>query len=140
MDRQISSNLYERLLLSTDKDSVLSVARNEKLARNAKDIIKDPMVLEFLGLKPESAYFEKDLENALITHLQEFMLELGNGVSLVARQKRTYLDGDDFLDLVFLNLFDSSLEVSNYADSFYTIKLITLFLLLTILEEVKREF
>lgn len=59
MDKQISSNLYERLLLSTDKDSVLSVARNEKPPTNAKDIIKDPMVLEFLGLKPEAAYYEK---------------------------------------------------------------------------------
>jgi predicted nuclease of restriction endonuclease-like (RecB) superfamily len=104
MDRQISSNLYERLVLSTDKNSVLSVARNEKSPTNAKDIIKDPMVLEFLGLKPEAAYYEKDLENALITHLQEFMLELGNGFSFVARQKRIHLDGDDFfVDLVFYN-------------------------------------
>lgn len=104
MDRQISSNLYERLLLSTDKDSVLSVARNETPPINAKDIIKDPMVLEFLGLKPEAAYYEKDLENALITHLQDFMLELGNGFSFVARQKRIHLDGDDFfVDLVFYN-------------------------------------
>ncbi|NNU33909.1 DUF1016 domain-containing protein [Mucilaginibacter sp. S1162] len=104
MDRQISSNLYERLLLSTDKESVLSVARNEKQPENAKELIKDPMVLEFLGLKPDAAYYEKDLENALITHLREFMLELGNGFSFVARQKRIHLDGDDFLvDLVFYN-------------------------------------
>jgi len=104
MDRQIGSQLYERLLLSIDKESVLSVARNEKQPENAKDIIKDPMVLEFLGLKPEAAYYEKDLENALITHLQEFMLELGNGFSFVARQKRIHLDGDEFyVDLVFFN-------------------------------------
>lgn len=104
MDRQIGSQLYERLLLSIDKESVLSVARNEKQPEHAKDIIKDPMVLEFLGLKPEAAYFEKDLENALITHLQEFMLEMGNGFSFVARQKRIHLDGDDFfVDLVFYN-------------------------------------
>lgn len=104
MDRQIDSQLYERLLLSADKERVLSVARNEKQPDNAKEIIKDPMVLEFLGLKPEAAYYEKDLENALITHLQEFMLELGNGFSFVARQKRIHLDGDDFLvDLVFYN-------------------------------------
>lgn len=104
MERQIGSQLFERLLLSTDKESVLSIARNEKQPIDAKEIIKDPMVLEFLGLKPEAAYYEKDLENALITHLQEFMLELGNGFSFVARQKRIHLDGDDFfIDLVFYN-------------------------------------
>ena len=104
LDRQIGSQLYERLLLSTDKESVLSFARNEKQPAEPKEIIKDPMILEFLGLKPEATYFEKDLESALITHLQEFMLELGNGFSFVARQKRIHLDGDDFfVDLVFYN-------------------------------------
>ena len=104
LDRQIESQLFERLLLSTDKESVLSVARNEKQPVEPKEIIKDPMVLEFLGLKPEASYFEKDLEAALITHLQEFMLELGNGFSFVSRQKRIHLDGDDFfVDLVFYN-------------------------------------
>lgn len=104
LERQIGSQLFERLLLSTDKDKVLSVARNEKQPDKPQDIIKDPMILEFLGLKPEAAYYEKDLENALITHLQEFMLELGNGFSFVARQKRIHLDGDDFfVDLVFYN-------------------------------------
>ena len=104
LERQLSSHLYERLLLSTDKESVLAMAKNEKQPREPKEIIKDPMVLEFLGLKQEAAYFEKDLEGALITHLQEFMLELGNGYSFVARQKRIHLDGDDFfVDLVFYN-------------------------------------
>jgi len=104
VERQIGSQLYERLLLSTDKESVLSVARNDKQPTEPKDIIKDPLVLEFLGLKPEAAYYEKDLESALITHLQDFMLELGNGFSFVARQKRIHLDGDDFfVDLVFYN-------------------------------------
>jgi predicted nuclease of restriction endonuclease-like (RecB) superfamily len=104
MDRQISSQLFERLLLSTDKHKVLALARNEQQPTEAKEIIKDPLVLEFLGLKQEAAYLEKDLESALITHLQEFMLELGNGYSFVARQKRIHLDGDDFfIDLVFYN-------------------------------------
>ncbi len=104
LDRQIGTQLYDRLLLSTDKERVLSFARNEKQPAEPKEIIKDPMILEFLGLKPEAAYFEKDLESALITHLQEFMLELGNGFSFVARQKRIHLDGDDFfVDLVFYN-------------------------------------
>ena len=104
MERQINSQLFERLLLSNDKESVLSVARNEIIPSNPNKIIKDPMVLEFLGLKRESAYYEKDLEQAIITHLQDFLLELGNGFSFVARQKRIHLDGDDFfVDLVFYN-------------------------------------
>ena len=104
MERQINSQLYERLLLSNDKESVLAVARNEKLPSKPEEIIKDPMILEFLGLRRESAYYEKDLEQAIITHLQDFLLELGNGFSFVARQKRIHLDGDEFFaDLVFYN-------------------------------------
>ena len=104
LERQVYSNLYERLLMSNDKKSVLAVARNEKLPSDAKEIIKDPMFLEFLGLKREASYYEKDLENAIITHLQEFLLELGNGFSFVARQKRIHIEGDEFfLDLVFYN-------------------------------------
>lgn len=104
MERQINSQLFERLLLSNDKESVLAVAKNEKLPENPQEIIKDPMILEFLGLKRESAYYEKDLEQAIITHLQDFLLELGNGFSFVARQKRLHLDGDEFfVDLVFYN-------------------------------------
>jgi predicted nuclease of restriction endonuclease-like (RecB) superfamily len=102
LERQINSGLYERLLLSNDKQSVLEVARNERLPETPQEIIKDPMVLEFLGLRRESAYYEKDLEQAIITHLQDFLLELGNGFSFVARQKRIHLEGDDFfVDLVF---------------------------------------
>jgi predicted nuclease of restriction endonuclease-like (RecB) superfamily len=104
LERQVNSQLYERLLLSSDVKNVLAVARNEKHPSDAKDIIKDPMVLEFLGLKREAAYYEKDLETALITHLQEFLLELGNGFSFVARQKRIHIEGDEFyIDLVFYN-------------------------------------
>ncbi len=104
LERQVNSQLFERLLMSNDIQAVLSVARNEKVASDAKDIIKDPMVLEFLGLKRESAYYEKDIESAIITHLQDFLLEIGNGFSFVARQKRIHLDGDDFfIDLVFYN-------------------------------------
>lgn len=104
LERQVYSNLYERLLLSNDKESVLAVAKNEKQPTDAKEIIKDPMYLEFLGLKREASYYEKDLEAAIITHLQDFLLELGNGFSFVARQKRIHIDGDDFfVDLVFYN-------------------------------------
>jgi predicted nuclease of restriction endonuclease-like (RecB) superfamily len=104
LERQVNSQLFERLLLSNDVQSVLSVAREEKLPTEPTEIIKDPMVLEFLGLRRESAYYEKDLETAIITHLQDFILELGNGFSFVARQKRIHIDGDDFfIDLVFYN-------------------------------------
>lgn len=104
LERQINSNLFERLLLSNDKENVLAVARGDRMPSEAREIIKDPMNLEFLGLKRESAYYEKDLETAIITHLQEFLLELGNGFSFVARQKRIHIEGDDFfVDLVFYN-------------------------------------
>lgn len=104
LERQINTQLYERLLLSNDKQTVLAVAKNEVIPTDPKQIIKDPMVLEFLGLQRKSAYYEKDLEQAIITHLQEFMLELGNGFSFVARQKRLHLEGDEFfVDLVFYN-------------------------------------
>ncbi len=104
LERQVNSQLYERLLLSSDKESVLAIARSERQPSEAKDIIKDPMVLEFLGLKRESAYYEKDIEQAIITHLKDFLLELGNGFSFVACQKRIHLDGDEFFaDLVFCN-------------------------------------
>ncbi len=104
LERQINSQLYERLLLSSDKERVLAVAKGEQQPEKATDIIKDPMYLEFLGLKPKSAYYEKDLEQAIITQLQEFILELGNGFTFVARQKKIHLGGDDFFaDLVFYN-------------------------------------
>jgi predicted nuclease of restriction endonuclease-like (RecB) superfamily len=104
LERQIYSSLWERLLLSDDKASVLAVAKSEKQPSDAKEIIKDPMVLEFLGLKREESYYENDLEQAIITHLQEFLLELGNGFAFMARQKRIHIDGDDFnVDLVFYN-------------------------------------
>jgi len=104
LERQINSGLYERLLLSNDKKAVLEVARRERIPENPSEIIKDPMVLEFLGLKREATYYEKDLENLLITNLQTFLLELGNGFSFVARQKRLLLEDDEFsIDLVFYN-------------------------------------
>jgi predicted nuclease of restriction endonuclease-like (RecB) superfamily len=104
LERQIHSNLFERLLVSNDQDAVLAVANKEQQPTDAKQIIKDPMYLEFLGLKRESSYYEKDLESAIITHLQEFLLELGNGFAFVARQKRIHIGGDDFFcDLVLYN-------------------------------------
>jgi len=104
LERQIHSNLYERLLLSNDKESVMSVARNERLPELPQEIVKDPMILEFLGLERKPHYYEHELESALIEHLQQFMLELGNGYTFVSRQKRFLIEDDEFfIDLVFYN-------------------------------------
>ncbi|MCQ2191633.1 MAG: PDDEXK nuclease domain-containing protein [Paludibacteraceae bacterium] len=104
LERQINSLLYERLLLSNDKEAVLAVARKERIPEEPTEIIKDPMVLEFLGLERKSEFYEKELETALIDHLQQFLLELGNGFTFVARQKRLLIEDDEyFADLVFYN-------------------------------------
>lgn len=104
MQRQINSMLYERMLLSNDKEAVLAMARKERMPEKPHEIVKDPMVLEFLGLEKRSHYYESDLETELINHLQDFILELGNGFTFVARQKRILLEDDEFfIDLVFYN-------------------------------------
>lgn len=103
-ERQINSMLYERLLLSNEKEKVQAVARNQRIPESPTEVIKDPMVLEFLGLERKAAYYEKDLESAIISHIAEFLLEMGKGFSFVARQKRILLEDDEFFaDLVFYN-------------------------------------
>lgn len=103
-ERQINSQLYERLLLSNDKKSVLAVARKERIPQRPKEIIKDPMVLEFLGLEKNPSYYEKDLEGAIISHIKDFMLEMGKGFFFDSRQKRILIEDDEFfIDLVFYN-------------------------------------
>ena len=103
-ERQINSMLYERLLLSNEKEKVLAVARNQRIPESPTELIKDPMVMESLGLKRKAAYYEKDLESAIISHIAEFLLEMGKGFSFVARQKRILLEDDEFFaDLVFYN-------------------------------------
>lgn len=103
-ERQINSMLYERLLLSNDKESVLAVARKERIPEAPQEIIKDPMVLEFLGLKRQATYYEKDLESAIISHIVDFLLEMGKGFSFVSRQKRILIEDDEFfIDLVLYN-------------------------------------
>ena len=102
LDRQISTLYYERLLASKKKAPVVAEA-NEKMAQLApQHFIHDPFVLEFLDLKEYPSLRESDLEQALIDHLQQFLLELGRGFCFVARQKRMRYDDDDFyIDLVF---------------------------------------
>lgn len=104
LERQINSMLYERLLLSNDKASVLAVARNERIPESATEIIKDPMILEFLGLERKASYYERDLESAIISHVTEFLLEMGKGFMFEARQKRILIEDDEFfVDLVLYN-------------------------------------
>lgn len=104
LERQINSMLYERLLLSNDKEAVLAVARKERIPESPLELIKQPMVLEFLGLERRDTYYESDLENAIIGHIADFLLEMGKGFSFVARQKRIVLEDDEFFaDLVFYN-------------------------------------
>jgi len=106
LERQINSFYYERLLAaqSGGRDTVRNEIQTLEPKTDPDYILKDPYILEFLGLKENKAYLEKDLEQALIDNLQEFLLELGKGFSFVARQKRITIDGDHFfLDLVFYN-------------------------------------
>ena len=104
LERQIRSQLWERLCLSNDKEAVLAVARKERIPETPQEIIKDPMWLEFLGLEKKAKYYESDLEQAIIDHLQDFIMEMGNGFCFVARQKRIMLEEDEFfIDLVFFN-------------------------------------
>ena len=105
LERQITTLFYERLLSSKDKEKVLKeIYKLEPQIKKAEDIIKDPYVLEFLGLPENTNFLEKNLEQVLIDHLQKFLLELGRGFSFVARQKRITFDGRHFyIDLVFYN-------------------------------------
>ena len=96
LERQINSFFYERLLSSKNKEQVATEIQTLELAKKPEDVIRDPYVLEFLGLTPNDDFYESDLEQALITHLQKFLLELGRGFSFVARQKRITFDGRHF--------------------------------------------
>ncbi len=102
LDRQIQSMLYERTALSKRKTAVIAKAHEKPIALKPEDEIKDPYILEFLGLKDE--YSESQLEDALIQHLEHFLLELGIGFAFVARQKRITLEGSHYrLDLLLFH-------------------------------------
>ena len=104
LSRQVGSSLYERLALSRNKDEVMRLAKEGQTIEKPQDIIKDPLTLEFLGLKPDSAYSESKLENAIISKMQQFLLELGKGFLFEARQKRfTFEEENFYVDLVFYN-------------------------------------
>ena len=104
LERQINSFFYERLLSSRDKEAVKDDANSKEPAKTPEDFIRDPYVLEFIGVKQSPKLYESDLEQALIDELQKFLLELGRGFSFVARQKHIDLDGEHFyIELVFYN-------------------------------------
>ena len=104
LQRQYNSSLYERLALSRDKDAVMRLAQEGQTINKPDDILKNPLTLEFLGLKPDAEYSESKLETAIIDKLQQFMLELGKGFLFEARQKRFTFDEDHYyVDLVLYN-------------------------------------
>ncbi len=102
--RQFDSSLYERLALSRDKDAVRRMATEGHTVEAPRDLLKSPLVLEFLGLEEKAAYSESDLETAIIDKIERFLLELGTGFLFEARQKRFTLGEEHFhVDLVFYN-------------------------------------
>ena len=104
LQRQKDSLLYERLVLSADKQKVIELSQKGHILKTSKDLVKDPFVLEFLDIKENTKYLESDLESNILEHLKEFLLELGKGFSYVGNQVRLTLDEDHFYpDLVFYN-------------------------------------
>ncbi|MHA7864165.1 PDDEXK nuclease domain-containing protein [Flagellimonas marinaquae] len=104
LQRQFDSALYTRLVLSRDKEKVKELSEKGLVLEKPKDAIKDPYILEFIGLPEHTEYSENDLEQELIDKLEHFLLELGNGFTFVARQKRISFDDKHFrIDLVFYN-------------------------------------
>ena len=102
--RQFDSALYQRLMLSTEKDAVKQLSEKGQIIEKSSDLVKDPYVLEFLGLEEKTKYSESDLKTRIIDNLQTFLLELGAGYTFVARQKRFTFNESHFrVDLVFYN-------------------------------------
>ncbi len=104
LKRQFESSLYERLALSRDKKGILKLAQEGQIVNSPKDVLKEPLVLEFLGLSEQTHFSEDALERAIIDKIEHFLLELGKGFLFEARQKRFSFDADHFfVDLVFYN-------------------------------------
>ena len=104
LNRQFNTSLFERLTLSRDKKGILELSKKGQVVESPEDTMKDPLVLEFLGLKEHERYSETDLEQRIIDRLEEFLLELGKGFAFISRQKRITIDDSHFyIDLVFYN-------------------------------------
>ena len=102
LKRQINTSLFERIALSKDKEGILELSKNGQLPTEAKDIIKDPYVFEFLQIREKAQWLEKDIEDELINQLGQFLLELGKGFAFIGKQYRVTLDNTHFyVDLVF---------------------------------------
>ena len=103
-ERQYDSSLYERLVLSRDKSGIKKLSKEGQLITKPSDAVKDPYVLDFLGLEEQDKYTESDLETAIISKLEHFLTELGKGFLFVGRQQRITVEDDNFyVDLVFYN-------------------------------------
>ncbi len=109
LERQISSMLFERLAKNRNKEEVLRLSQQGQVIQTPEDMIKDPVILEFLDIPEVPALIESELEEALVSNLQKFLIEMGRGFAFVSRQQRLTLDGDHFyVDLPYQNLpFDS---------------------------------
>ena len=107
--RQIASSFYERLLLSkgdVNKEKLIELSKKGVTYSSPNDFVKDPMVLEFLGLAEEKPMLESDLERSLIEHIENFLLELGRGFMFVGSQYRISIDGVNYyVDMVFITKF-----------------------------------
>jgi predicted nuclease of restriction endonuclease-like (RecB) superfamily len=104
LKRQFNSGLYERLALSRDKEGIRRLAQEGQIVAKASDLFEEPLVLEFLGLDERSRYSESDLESAIISQIERFLLEMGRGFLFESSQKRFTFDEDHFfVDLVFYN-------------------------------------
>jgi predicted nuclease of restriction endonuclease-like (RecB) superfamily len=102
LHRQVKSMLFHRIALSKDKEGVLQLAREGHRVKEPKDLIRNPMILDFLGMPDKAKYKEKDLEKRLITYLQDFLLEMGRGFAFIGRQYRIQIDGNFYrIDLLF---------------------------------------
>jgi len=105
LERQMTSFLFDRLAASKNSEEVMALANQGQVIRRPEDTLKEPIVLDFLGYKEHHAYTETDLEGAIIAHLQEFLLEMGEGFAFLGRQKRITIEGDHFYpDLVFYHI------------------------------------
>ena len=107
LDKNISTQYYYRLMQSPKKDAVMNemLQKTAENQRNKFELLKSPIVAEFLGFKNEDSYIESDLESAILTHIKDFLMEMGKGFAFVARQQHIVTETEDyFIDLVFYNI------------------------------------
>lgn len=107
LDRNISTQYYHRLLQSPKKEAVIAEMKrkNDQLPKTHFELVKSPVVAEFLGFKNEGSYLESDLESAILSHIRDFLMEMGRGFDFVARQQHIVTETEDyFIDLVFYNI------------------------------------